>query len=121
MTRLRELRIKKGLTLAQLEEKTGINRNYLSQIERGDRPLNARTLKIFCEFYQVKPNELLGYETMSVIDENDNEFSEQDIKTLRALKSLSDEDHLVLRQFIDFLIYQHAQRIMNYDNEKSKN
>ena len=122
MTKAKEIRIKLGLSTKEASELIGISTIYLNQLESGVRNISRKMLVKMCKAYNVKPNDLLGYaDTMQVIDENDNEFSEQDIRTLRALKSLSDEDHLVLRQFIDFLIYQHSQRIMNYDNEKSKN
>lgn len=122
MNRLRELRLKKGLTLAQLEKEIGINKNYLSQIETGTRPLNPKTLKKFCDFYNVKPNELLGYDKMVEVKENDNEFNEKDINMLRAIKSLSDEDYDMLYAYIDFLIYRHKRNLEAYnDKERQQN
>lgn len=122
MNRLRELRLKKGITLAQLEKEIGINKNYLSQIETGSRPLNPRTLKKFCDYYNVKPNELLGYDKMVEIDESTNEFNEKDIKMLRAIKSLSNEDYDMLNEYISFLIWRHKQNLREYyDKERHSN
>ena len=45
MERLRKLRINKGLSIKELSEKIGITACYISQIERGERPLNHKTLK----------------------------------------------------------------------------
>ena len=96
MIKAKEIRIKKGLTTKQASELIGISVTYLNQIERGDRNISRKMLIKFCNAYNVKPNELLNYDdVMSVIDENDNEFSEQYIKTLRSLKSLIDEDHKI--------------------------
>lgn len=122
MNRLRELRLKKGLTIKELGEKIGIAPNYISQIERGDRPLNPRTLKKFCEFYKVKPNELLGYDTMIEIDESTNEFSEEDIKVLRSIKALPQEDYDLLVEYVSYLIWRHQKRIDDYyDKERHQN
>ena len=120
MNRLRELRLKKGITLAELEKEIGINKNYLSQIETGTRPLNPRTLKKFCDFYGVKPNELLGYNKMTEIKENDNEFNEDDIRILRTIKALSDEDYNMLIEYVGFLIYRHKKKLEAYNDKERK-
>lgn len=85
MNNLRKLRLQKGLSIKELSEKIGLASCYLSQLETGKRPLNNKTLKAFCEFYKVKPNELLGYDNMVEIDENDNYFNEMGISELKAL------------------------------------
>ena len=122
MNRLRELRIKTGLSIKELSEKIGIDKSSLSLMERGERPLNPRTLKKFCDFYNVKPNELLGYDKMIEVKENDNEFNEKDINMLRAIKSLSDEDYDMLYSYIDFLIYRHKRNLEAYnDKERQQN
>lgn len=122
MNRLKELRLKKGLTIKELAEKIGIDKSSLSLMETGKRPLNPRTLKKFCEFYKVKPNELLGYDTMIEIDESTNEFSEEDIKVLRSIKALPQEDYDLLVEYVSYLIWRHQKRIDDYyDKERHKN
>lgn len=122
MNRLRELRLKKGLTIKELSEKIGIASCYVSQIESGKRPLNHKTLKAFCEFYKVKPNELLGYDEMIEIDESTNEFSEEDIKVLRSIKALPQEDYDLLVEYVSYLIWRHQKRIDDYyDKERHQN
>ena len=122
MNNLRKLRIKLGLTLKDVEEKTGINRDYLSLMETEKRPINQKNMKVLCEFYKVKPNELLGYDKMLVINENANDFNEKDINMLRAIKSLSDEDYDMLNEYINFLIWRHKKRIEEYyDKERHSN
>ena len=118
MNNLRKLRMQKGLSIKELSEKIGLASCYLSQLETGKRPLNNKTLKAFCEFYKVKPNELLGYDNMIEINENDNYFSENDLKILRAIKSLPAEDYDLLMDFVDYLIYRHQKRINDYYDKK---
>lgn len=120
MNNLRKLRIKLGLTLKDVEEKTGINRDYLSLMETEKRPINQKNMKVLCEFYKVKPNELLGYDKMLVINENANDFNEKDINMLRAIKSLSDEDYDMLNEYINFLIWRHKKRIEEYYDKERK-
>lgn len=118
MNNLRKLRMQKGLSIKELSEKIGLASCYLSQLETGKRPLNNKTLKAFCEFYKVKPNELLGYDNMIEIDENANTFSENDLKILRAIKSLPTDDYDLLMDFVDYLIYRHQKRINDYYDKK---
>ena len=118
MNNLRKLRLQKGLSIKELSEKIGLASCYLSQLETGKRPLNNKTLKAFCEFYKVKPNELLGYDKMVEIDESDNYFSENDLKMLRAIKSLPQDDYELLMDFIDYLIFRHQKRIDDYNDKK---
>lgn len=119
MNRLRELRLKKGLTIKELGQKINIAPAYLSQLETGTRKISRNMISVFCNFYNVKPNEILGYEdTMLEIDENDNEFKENDINMLRAIKRLSDEDYLALQEYISFLIWKHQKKIEDYYDKK---
>lgn len=53
---------KKGerLTIRKLADKTGINKDFLSRLDRGEvRLLNLEKLAILCEFFGVTPNDLL--------------------------------------------------------------
>lgn len=118
MNNLKKLRLKLGITLREVEEKTGINRDYLSLMENDKRPINQRNMKTLCEFYKVKPNELLNVEEMIEIDENATTFSPMDLKMLRAIKSLPTEDYELLMDFIDYLIYRHQKRIDDYNDKK---
>ena len=122
MNKLKELRLKSGLTIKDLSEKIGLASCYLSQLETGKRPLNNKTLKAFCDFYKVKPNELLGYDKMVEVDESDNYFNENDLKMLRAIKSLPQDDYVLLMDFIDYLIFRHKKNIeAYYDKKRNEN
>ncbi len=50
---LSKLRKNKGLTLEELASKTGISKNMLWHLEKGDRTGTVETLKKLSEFYQV--------------------------------------------------------------------
>ncbi|CAM2844326.1 MULTISPECIES: helix-turn-helix domain-containing protein [Clostridium] len=50
---LSKLRKNKGLTLEELSSKTGISKNMLWHLEKGDRTGTVETLKKLSEFYQV--------------------------------------------------------------------
>lgn len=120
MTRLRELRIKTGKSIKEIANEIGIAPNYISQIERGERELNPRTLKKFCDYYKVKPNELLEYDDLIMIDENTNEFSKEDVKFLRLVKQLGDSDKYELNVFVEYLIFKHQRKIEEIRNNDKK-
>ena len=122
MNKLKELRLKSGLTIKDLSEKTGIDKSSISLMEAGKRPLNPRVLDKFCKFFNVKPNELLGYDKMVEVDESDNYFNEKDLKMLRAIKSLPQDDYELLMDFIDYLIFRHKKNIeAYYDKKRNEN
>ncbi|MFE2375452.1 XRE family transcriptional regulator [Streptomyces sp. NPDC059398] len=58
--RLRELRRRRGLTLAELAERTGINGSTLSRLECGDRRPTLELLLPLAEIYAVPLDELVG-------------------------------------------------------------
>lgn len=59
--RLMELRKEKGLTLDQMQEKTGINRVTISQYERAKREPKMEIWKKLADFFQVPLDYLQGY------------------------------------------------------------
>lgn len=118
MNRLKEIRINKGLKINEACKLIGISACYLSQLETGYRQISSSMLKKICEGYKVKPNEVLDYDEMIEIDENATSFSQQDIKMLRAIKSLPTEDYDLLMEFVNYLIYRHQQRIEAYYDKK---
>ena len=60
-SRLREIRLSKGLTLKDVENKTGYCNSMLSQIENDKHDnYNMKTLKRLASFYKVKLASLLN-------------------------------------------------------------
>lgn len=60
MKRLRELREKRGLTLAQVAEALDLRTQYVSNYELGKRSPDFDTLSKFADFYHVSVDYLLG-------------------------------------------------------------
>lgn len=59
--RLRELRMKKGLTQEILAENSGIGRNQVGLIERGEVNVTISTLKQLSKHLGVHPKDLLDF------------------------------------------------------------
>ena len=60
--RLRLFREERGLRLADLEEKTGVSRGFLSELERGKKTPTLDTLKKLASGLQVSIQDLVGDE-----------------------------------------------------------
>lgn len=54
--RIRSVRRSRGLSLVQVQEKTGINHGQQSRIERGDFKRCARNVQKLCKFYGITPS-----------------------------------------------------------------
>lgn len=120
MNRLKEIRLKKGLKVNEACKLIGISAPYLSQLETRYRQIGRNTLDKICKGYNVKPNDILDYDDFILIDEDNREFSETDIKLLNMLKALSDSDKTELYTFIDYLIYKHQRKIEEIKNHDKK-
>lgn len=57
--RIRELRIERGLTQQQLAERAGIDRSFLSDLERGVKEGSATTLHSIALAFSMNLSELL--------------------------------------------------------------
>jgi XRE family transcriptional regulator, regulator of sulfur utilization len=57
---LRELRQRRGLPLAAVAEKTGLSRSFIHIVEQGRSDLSVSRLMLICEFYGMRPSELLA-------------------------------------------------------------
>jgi transcriptional regulator with XRE-family HTH domain len=56
--RLRELRTERGLTQEQLAEAAGVDRNYIGQIERGERNVALVNIVTIAGALKVQPADL---------------------------------------------------------------
>lgn len=57
--KLREARVKSGLTQEQVAEKLGKPQSYVSKSEAGDRRLDVTELKKFTDLYKTDINEII--------------------------------------------------------------
>ncbi len=57
--RLRALRLERGMTQSELASLLGLDRSYLSDLERGRREICLRNLEVIALGFGLKPSELL--------------------------------------------------------------
>ena len=51
--RLRELRKKRGWTLIELGDHVGLNRNYLGDVERGERNISLQNIELIAKGFDI--------------------------------------------------------------------
>jgi len=56
---LRQLRLDSGYSQDSYAHQTGYHRNYIGQLERGEKSPSLKALFDFAESFQLKPSELL--------------------------------------------------------------
>ncbi|MDK2901802.1 MAG: hypothetical protein PWR14_706 [Thermosediminibacterales bacterium] len=98
--RIRQLRIKSGLTQEQLGEKANLHYSYIGQVERGDKVPSLKTLKKITkalntsldyllepeEEYRVKSDrELLKQELVSLLKNRSNKEMEMILNIIRTI------------------------------------
>ena len=56
--KLRDFRLQKSFSHEKFAEKTGLDRTYISGLERGKRNPSYLIIKRLCDILQITPNEL---------------------------------------------------------------
>lgn len=96
---IKNLREKANLTLDELSDKTGISKNMLWHLEKGDRVGTVETLQKLCEFYGVSLDYITkNAERSALIDEF--------IKGLVQDGIIEDADHIpadIEKQILDLI------------------
>lgn len=100
--KLREIRVKKNLSLRKAAEKVGISHTYLNALEKGHdprtgRPVNpsTRTLMLIAKGYGIPLEELLRMASSEGAEESD------DLEAVaRSLQTLEPEDREVILYLI---------------------
>lgn len=82
LTRIKDVRIKKGISQKELAERTGITQASISYIEAGKRPIDLDLLSDIAKILDCKPYELLPLDWQPQV-------SEEDLKLLNAIKSFT--------------------------------
>jgi transcriptional regulator with XRE-family HTH domain len=59
--RVRELRLAKGISQEDLGDKAGLDRTYISSIERGKRNVSLLNIELLAKALGVKPHQLLEF------------------------------------------------------------
>jgi transcriptional regulator with XRE-family HTH domain len=75
--RIKEYRMKKGLTLQKLEEKTGFTKGYLSKVENTKKAPPVSTLVVLAKALEVSLSEIFGEKeeksTISMVKRNERQ------------------------------------------------
>jgi transcriptional regulator with XRE-family HTH domain len=58
--RVRERRLSRGLTQAQLAEQCELHRTFIGSVERGERNISILNLRLIAKVLRVSPAELIG-------------------------------------------------------------
>lgn len=76
--RIRELRVAKNLTLAQLSQIVGVSTPHLSEVERGKKNLNNHLLVSIADALDVAPSDIISSDDMTPLATLHYEMSELD-------------------------------------------
>jgi transcriptional regulator with XRE-family HTH domain len=102
---LKELRVKKGISIRELGQLIGISHNTLASYERYDIvPTILNAVKI-CEFFKV-PVEFLVNGKLAITDFNDGQL----LKLFKMVDSYKEEDKELAKQFLKKLVKNVEQR-----------
>ena len=101
-TRLKELRIGRGLTQQQLADEIKCTRQAYSRYELGEREPDYETLIMFANFYNVTTDYILG------LSDKKNDITPERLDNLgydlTALENLSDNDIETIKNTLHVLI-----------------
>lgn len=102
--RIYELRLKAGLTQAQLAEKTDVSNETISRIERGQRCPSFAVLESLAEALQVEPRDLFNF--------SDRKFLKNKcpLELVDLLHYLSDMKPQEIKRILDIARLIHEQR-----------
>ncbi|GAA0083178.1 MULTISPECIES: helix-turn-helix domain-containing protein [Clostridium] len=96
---LSKLRKNKGLTLEELSSKTGISKNMLWHLEKGDRTGTVETLKKLSEFYKVSLDYITNNsERVTLVDDFIQELIDKGIIT-----NSNDIDKQIEEKLLNFI------------------
>jgi transcriptional regulator with XRE-family HTH domain len=85
--RLRELRLKEGLSQEALAFKCGIHRNYLGSVERGERNIALRNIDAIARALGITLSEFFDFEINTQTEKVTNKVGQKDNSELSELDS----------------------------------
>lgn len=111
MNRLRELRNKHHLSLRELAERVNMSYSNIASIERGEVSLNENTTNLFCNFFNVSADYLLGNtdnpNPTKIVDievwEQDGTITKLQHELLDLTKGFTVDDFQMVNSYIEFL------------------
>lgn len=102
---MKRIRIKKGLSQADLEKRSGISQSAISSIERGERSPTEETMLMLASGLHVSLMDLLEMQEKKPADI----AGELDEDLIRLLVDLSDQEVQRVRDFVSGLIASRAK------------
>lgn len=97
--RLRELRLEKHLSLRDLADKVHISFSALSLAENEKRNLTDSDIEIFCNFYNVSSDYLLGLTN----ERNDSSMEDVDVAFYNQHGIVNEEQKKEIESFIKYV------------------
>ena len=91
--RLAELRGATRYSCADIAKFAGCSKMHITEVERGNARLTLHQLQTYCRVLHVTPNEILGYDDISL--------SEADLLINKRIGKLSDDQKQALVNFLD--------------------
>ena len=99
---LKDLRLRKGLTLRALAKEVGISPAYLNQIENGVKIPSFKTLKKLASYYGLEVKDL-------VVAEKERKYSLEESLEQRILRYLRKLPHEYLEKILEFVKFQYQE------------
>ena len=106
--RIKELRLKLGLSQAKFAKAISISNGYIAGLELGNRHVNDRLIKLICITFDVR-EDWLKTGTGSIFNEEPNQLADRAYSTFKALKP----------EYQDYVLKQIDQLLEIQSKEKS--
>lgn len=106
MKRIKELRLSKGLSQAELAKILGYNQTAIGKYERGELEPSIETMEKLCDFFECSIDYLVGREddfgNVTVVKASD--LSEDEKLVFEAFARLNDKQKKAVKLFISGLL-----------------
>ena len=103
---IKQLRKREGLTQEELASKLGITRSRLNNFEQGIREPDFQMVELFCDYFNVDPNVILGYDPVNpnyIPEGSFSELSDAGKVLFQSLKGATEEEILQAVKIIEAL------------------
>lgn len=107
--RIKELRLKLGLSQAKFAKAISISNGYIAGLELGNRHVNERLIKLICITFNVR-EDWLKTGTGSIFNEEPNQLADRAYSTFKALKP--EYQDYVLKQIDQLLEIQSKENLL---------
>jgi transcriptional regulator with XRE-family HTH domain len=104
--RLRDLRIQKKLSQAELGQMIGVQATHIGRYERGESRPSAKYLKLLADVFDVSADFLYdgNEEDAAVADLKDKDL----VEMFKRIDELSEEEKDLIKKIIDLVLMKHG-------------